>query len=96
MPFVERPRPDMSRPRTVAGLYQRNAKACWRVLKTKSKLNIKVEHKHDRPWSTPFMKSASKPITDDQGTMTLEAFLKIKDYLCKQDGGNAKGVSFDT
>jgi hypothetical protein len=77
----------------VAGLYQKNAAACWKVMKTKSKLSKEVEYKHDRPWSTPHTqarKTVSKPVTDDQGTMTLETFLKIKDQITKQDSGNTK------
>ena len=64
-------------------------------MKTKEVLCKEVEHKHDRPWSTPHMqarKTVSKPITDSQGTMTLETFLKIKDQITKQDGGTAKST----
>ena len=90
LPFVDRVRPEMSRPRTVAGLYQKNTAACWKVMKTKSKLSKEVEHKHDRPWATPHSHSSKaktlfKPATDDQGTMTMETFLKIKDQIVKQD-----------
>lgn len=62
-------------------------------MKTKEKLCKKVEHKHDRPWSTPHIqarKTLVKPITDSQGTMTLETFTKIKDQITKQEGGNMK------
>jgi hypothetical protein len=98
LPFVDRPRPDLSRPRTVAGLYQKNSSACWKVMKTKSKFNKEVEHKHDRPWSTPHSqarKTLSKPVADEQGTMTLETFLKIKAQVIKQDasiGNTAKSM----
>jgi hypothetical protein len=85
----------MAKPRTVAGLYKKNTSACWKVMKTKETLNTKEVHKHDRPWSTPHSRTrnnggSSKAVTDEQGTMLLETFLKIKDQIAKQDVGNPK------
>lgn len=97
LPFVDRPRPDMSRPRTVAGHYQKNAAACWRVMQSKAKLSKHVEHKHERPWATPHMqarkKTLAKPATDSEGTMTLETFMKIRDQITKHDSASMKNIS---
>jgi hypothetical protein len=37
LPFVDRRRPDMSKPTTVAGMNKKTALACWKVLHTKDK-----------------------------------------------------------
>ena len=95
LPFVDRVRPDMTRPRTVAGIYKKNASACWTVMKSKSKLAKEVEQKHERPWATSSMQSrtvAIKPVTDSQGTMTLETFMKIKDQITKHDSASMKNT----
>jgi hypothetical protein len=37
MPFVDKPRPDMSRPKSVGGMNRKSTMACWKVLHTQNK-----------------------------------------------------------
>lgn len=89
LPFVDRPRPNMSKPKTISGLSKKNAVACWKVMTARDKLLKEAASQH---WSAPDKATAAtlKQVTDEHGTMTLEIFLKIKDQIAKQDSDNVK------
>lgn len=37
MPFVDKPRPDMSKPKSVGGMNRKSTMACWKVLRAQHK-----------------------------------------------------------
>eukprot|EP00602_Paraphysomonas_sp_CaronLab_P011042 CAMPEP_0185022256 /NCGR_PEP_ID=MMETSP1103-20130426/4974_1 /TAXON_ID=36769 /ORGANISM="Paraphysomonas bandaiensis, Strain Caron Lab Isolate" /LENGTH=1344 /DNA_ID=CAMNT_0027554245 /DNA_START=188 /DNA_END=4219 /DNA_ORIENTATION=- len=78
LPFVEKPRPDMTKPTSVGGLNKRAAMACWKVLHTQHKFGPgHVDHQHDKPWNTNKAKVKEDSVIDETGTLELDAVKKV-------------------